>query len=287
MATAKDLIRTYPTWSEFIAHVKDPSTTMSGEGSAFSGSKGFTDTENMAEAVNLALNGWDDGEKTVRKLSGSLFNSVASRIQREEFVPDVTGMFFDVPSVVKGTPDAWYDIELREGVGRVVKHVHILYNCAVSCGIDKEIIVGRGSAIAALVELLEFSGAAVTLDLAWTSNGNGLRYTTYISIKQPGQPLELSRLAMCTAHPSTCRRFMFSAMEQEDKVIRQKMGAIPGHGYGTPTDAPKELKPVDGIYLGEMLYDSQNTQWTSPELAAKWLVDELQKQGVYVEGDLT
>lgn len=288
------IFRHWDSWGEFLDKIGVVNPELGNPSVAFRETpKGsgkyawFGDTVGMPDALTLARQGWVKGEKRVRDISARLFNSVAARIGREEFVPDVTGLFFDVPSVVRGTPDAWFDIEIREGEGRANRHVHIIYNIAVSHSVPEAVIVARGSAVAALIELLEYGGCAVSLDVCDVAGGSHKTeptWATFVRIKQAGQPLELARLAFAIAHPATPRRLFFSAMEHEDAETRALLGATgEGGWYGTPVDLPRYHWPDENcLYLGCARNDT-GTDWQDPKEAEKWIVKQLTEQGLTVE----
>jgi hypothetical protein len=88
-----------------------------------------------------------------------------------------------------------------------------------------------------------------------------------VNVKKSSQPLEMSDLTFCLAHPAMLRRIMFSVAELQgwsDNV----------YGYGYPAEATEK----GDIYIKEIYSGT-----VSDEEAVKWVLLELEILGIDIE----
>lgn len=268
------ITRRYSSWGEFVDFASRPRTVARGDGSRRKGASQieFAGTATFGEAVKLAIEGWDEGTERVRQFRDALYASIASKIVRTEFVPDVEGVAFDVGQLLTGEPEHWFRPEevIEEAPGRVVR---IVFNISASGGVSADVMIARGAATAALAELLEIAGNRCEVILAHAVTGLGLlRHESYVTIKRAENQVDSARLAFALAHPATLRRLSWSAREQEDDRVRKLIG--PGGSYGQPAPATER----GDVYIGEAL--GGNAQWRDMDSAIQWVRDQLVKQGV-------
>jgi hypothetical protein len=239
-------------------------------------------TPTWEAAMELALKGWPEGVTKLEKIRAPMIEKLMPVILKPEIQYELVGTGgLDMGRVMSGMPDPfmeWQDSETPVfGSGRQL--VRIVLNCAVSAGVDSDVIVSRGAAVAALVDALEAAGRRVSVVIAEAvSNFNrGENVTIMLLLKRPDAPLSIDTLTFAFAHPSMLRRLMFAAQERlPDADIRRDYGFQRGGYYGMPTD----LKPEEhgDIYLGAMRYGDPN--FNSPEAARTWVLETLKAQGV-------
>lgn len=244
----------------------------------------FTGTDSYAEAEQLAMNGWSEGRQKVEALTGSLVASLSSRIVREEWVADVEGAYVDLGLYVAHEPEYWRRPEEVWSDGASRKHVRILVNGSASCGVDANLIMRRGAGIAALVDLLELAGMAVTLDLVYCirDSRSDKNISTMVTLKRADERGDPNKLVFWLAHPSALRRMMFAWWEGCSEADRRAYAI--STIYGWPDDPildAHEQQP--DIYFGRMYYGESD--WQSEESIRRWLEKTLADTGVHLKKD--
>ncbi len=235
----------------------------------------FTGTESWDQCLEIARNGWAEGEARTSAISATILDKVTGLIEHEQVVYDVEGIGLDVATYLNGEPECWqrFDTEITEGQG--TKHVKIVFNATVSGGISKNIIEARGATVAALVQALEFAGTRVELWVLaictadWKSKGPD--YEARVLVKAADQELDMSRVAFALAHPSMLRRLGFACMESHEVAAKEL-----SLGYGNPQRAvDKGDLYIDSGTLGE-------AQWEKTSSAVEWVLKQLTAQGVHL-----
>lgn len=270
-------VERYATWGEFVDRAEREAADLAGSHVASRHSPrefGWDLSAGFAGALKLAREGWGDGESKVKQLSQVLFDRVSNQIEREFIQYDVEGSEIDVARYLDGEPECWQRFETRvtEGAGRRI--VTIAYNCAASAGVSADVLLAKGAAVVALVELLEFAGHGVRVIICDGQQGSMLT-ETYVTVKEPDQPIDVSRIAFAVAHPATMRRLMFSVWEQFPPAVREAIN-VPHGGYGMPCDVRKAHR--GDIYMEHSMYGGH--QWLNTDAARAWVTERLKEQGV-------
>jgi len=248
--------------------------------------KYFTHAENWKEVLDLSKEGWPEGLKKSKEIASSLFDHVSSMIERVDVNHDIEGHAIDVARYVDGEPECWLKFEnvIQESENGH-KLIKITFNCSVSAGVSIDTIIARGATIVALIELLEYAGHRVELTLAHAVSD--YRHETvptmsaFVKIKEFDQNLNMPMISYALAHPSVLRALMFSYMETAPYLIRRLVG-VPDGGYGTPRDIQTEDKGDIHISHGYGGYGG-DIQWRDQKSAEKWILEQLQKQGVHLK----
>ncbi len=264
-------------WGEWLERAKNAPTTCTNRTSRKTDryQLDWTGTANFAQALTLARDGWKDGEQHVNRMSMPLFDMVSTMIERPYIIMDTEGQDIDIAAYLDGEPECWQRTETRvsEGSGRRI--FQLVYCGTVSAGIDTNVIIARGAALVALVQLLEYAGHGVEAILAFSVSNSNAKSEQYVTIKSADQPVDTARLAFAFAHPSSFRRIAFSVQETLDETQRRMFGFGNYGMYGFP---PFEALSQGDIYIGgASLYDAQ---WQTPESAQAWIIGQLQKQGI-------
>ena len=130
--------------------------------------------------------------------------------------------------------------------------------------------------ICALVDAIEYAGHRTEVicneatSMGQDSNSRkGMNkergwFETSVVVKKSSQPLEMTDLAFCLAHPAMLRRIMFSVAEIEG-------WSDVSSGYGIPAEATNK----GDLYVEEVFSGS-----VSDEKAISWVLDELCKLGI-------
>ena len=262
----------FGSWGELIDYAaRVPTVTAKSEQhSRFVRDDDWYGTPDFPAALNLALNGWTDAETKARTLSSVLFNKVSSLVEHDYPVSDIEGVDIEMGAYTRGEPECWTRFEkvMEEGEGKIAR---IVFNGFFSAGINHDVIIARGAAVAALVDLLEYSGTRCEVIYHCPFN-DPIHFRTLI--KSADQPLDLSRLMFAVGHPSMFRRIMFSALEHNPE--RESLSL-----YGLPYELHESQR--GDVYLGCAGFP--DVQWKDTESAQAWIIAELKSQGVDVKAE--
>lgn len=275
---------TFQTWGEFLDFAENRVNAareinrLNSRGVGFENTS-FTETHSLGEALTLARNGWPEGEAYAKPLAEALFNKVSSLVEREEMVHDVVGNSVDVGAYLNDDPECWTRMETHIADGNSPKIFRIVYNTSISYGIDKQTIIGKGAAIAALIKALEYAGhRAEVWTIAWcmavqSADKDASRpdHETRVLVKSAEQDLDFGRLVFALAHPSTPRRLGFACFEADPIVNRV------ARTYGYPCDCSSDR---GDIYIGKSFYGEP--QWRDAESVIAWILETLKTQGVTI-----
>jgi hypothetical protein len=259
-------------------------------GESQSAPKSWNGNVTFDEAVRMGRDGWPEGRDRVTQLTGNLVASIAGRICREEWVTDCEGSYVDLGLFVAREPEYWVrPEEVYSETGSARRHVRILYNGTVSAGVDPDVIEARGAAIAALADLLELAGNAVTVDLVFTVDDGQIEErkrgkTQFIALKPATERADLGKLMFWLAHPSALRRLGFAYWEGYNTADRDAWGFWSHRGYGHLTTGPfvDEHEPKPDVYIGQGYIGTPEGRgrWTDIDATRRWLESTLAELGV-------
>jgi hypothetical protein len=228
------------------------------------------------EAKRMAKSGWADGMKEIEKYQAKISPIVAQKVLRPIQIYAQTGYTVDVGAFLANEPECFItrEFEARNYPGKVYK---VVCSISFSAAIKPETIIQRGAMICALIDAIEYAGhraevicndamSANTYDRTGKNKASGwLEISTVV--KKANQPLEMTDLAFCLAHPSMLRRIMFSVAEIEG-------WSDFAHNYGYPAEATDK----GDIYIREVF-----SGLVPDETAINWVLQELQKLEIDIE----
>jgi hypothetical protein len=179
------------------------------------------------QAKTMALSGWHEGLIEVDKYRARISPIIAQKVLRPLQVYSMAGHYVDVGSFLANDPECFItrEYEERNYPGRIYR---VVCSISFSAAITAETIIQRGAMVCALVDAIEYAGHRAEVvcndrDLReWTMNASRQGKTqsktgwfeASVVVKKASQPLEMSDLAFCLAHPAMFRRIMFSVAEQ-------------------------------------------------------------------------
>jgi hypothetical protein len=230
------------------------------------------------QAKNMAKRGWPEGLEEVEKYKAQITPIIAEKVLRPQQIFAISGYFVDVGSFLANEPECFItrEFEERNYPGRIYK---LVCSIAFSAAIKPEAIIQRGAMVCALVDAIEYAGNRVEVicNHACSSSDSseariGKRKTdgwfeVSVTIKKASQPLELSDLAFCLAHPAMLRRIMFSVAELNG-------WSDFAHNYGYPAEATDK----GDLYIREVF-----SGVVPDEEAISWVLKELEQLGVNIE----
>ncbi len=228
------------------------------------------------EAKRMAKSGWTDGMKEIEKYQAKISPIVAQKVLRPIQIYAQTGYSVDVGAFLANEPECFItrEFEARNYPGKVYK---VVCSISFSAAIKPETIIQRGAMICALIDAIEYAvhRAEVICNDAMSANSydrtgkNKASGWLEISIvvKKANQPLEMTDLAFCLAHPSMLRRIMFSVAE-----IEGWSDFAQNYGY------PAEATDKGDIYIREVF-----SSLVPDETAINWVLQELQTLEIDIE----
>lgn len=258
-------IEIYDSLGEAVRHAKNNPSPSSSE----SGSMSFAGTKDLAEACDLALNGWSEVRPQVDKLFGELESSIALTLDEQFGIRfDYSGDSVDMGRYMSGDPECMVDYvtEPQARMGRVIK---VMVNVANSARITTEQITNRGVVIVALLDVLKKLGLGVEL---WTEMAiadqtvdRGNRFSQLVKIHDSSEMLDVDSTMFAIAHPSMLRRIGFGSIEQG---VRKD---LVNECYGYPSKMMcNDIVGAD--IMIEKLQDASDYMLKSP---VQWVVETL------------
>jgi hypothetical protein len=232
------------------------------------------------QAKEMAISGWREGMIEIEKYRAKILPIIAEKVLRPKQVHSIAGYCVDVGSFLANEPECFiaHEYEERNYPGKIYK---IVCSISFSASISPETIIQRGAMICALIDSIEYAGhrAEVICNDAstvreYSEYRQGKRknegwFEISVIVKKTSQPLEMTDLAFCLAHPAMLRRIMFSVAEIEGWSDFK-------NNYGIPAEASEK----GDIYLQEIFSET-----VPDDKAINWVLVELDKLGINIETD--
>lgn len=231
----------YGSLGQFLKHLEKNMDTKTNEDSAYRSNYIFTGTHSFDEALELLRSGSAEimaGLKKSVKLATEKLNKELNT-QPEGYIPDVTGLFFDVARVIEGEPECWH----REPWDKTKKpRLEIPVMGSYNAGFAKEKAIENATEIIALVKALESAGFECRLVMVFMAT-----HTTYdnkgmfhsVMIKNFDENFNWQKLS-AMLHPSFFRRLIF-----RDKELLAPTN-LEG-GYGRTAEPEKWLENGESV----------------------------------------
>jgi hypothetical protein len=176
-------------------------------------------------ACRMAVDGWEEGVGLVSALVDSLPNGA-----RPERSYSAAGDYPDVPRAVSGDP---FNM-VRRGISHKPRQtMTIAVNCCASGGTPAIAMMNYAAAMVALVDRLENRGVSVELIGMAVSDLPGKRGVVVWTVKNAGDPVDLSAIAFGIGHPAMFRRLCFAAWERMPREMES-------YSYGRVVDQRRD-----------------------------------------------
>jgi len=238
--------------------------------SRFEGNLNWYGGVSWEEAKFLAKNGWKEGMEALEKYRATFFPVITAKVLRPTQIYSAVGYQVDVGSYLANQPEHFinHNFEERNYPGRIFK---LVSSVSASAKIESQTIIKRGAMICALVDAIEYAGHRVEVICNDAASGAeteddrmGLHkergwFEVSVCVKKPDQPLDMTDLAFCLAHPAMLRRIMFSAAELEGWSDFT-------NNYGYPAKATEK----GDLYLQELFSGTM-----SDDAAIEWVMEQL------------
>lgn len=227
----KDITRIYNSVAEFSAALSGPYNEVFAnpyERASDSGSESFTGTPDYETADKL-MNYGDSG--SLEKIQAVRVRNNAgngTEIRRRQ-VNSVVGYAPNVPNYLRGVPVSMI------GQNRVrvqsSKVVSVVYNFTVYSGVSQDSITKESAKLLSVITSMERAGYRAGLSVMFSATKGAERYNIIIKVKDPGQYMDVRKLAYIFVNPSFLRRHCFRAEETEQE-LREPWN----YGYGGVTE---------------------------------------------------
>lgn len=186
---------------------------------------GVSTVAGFKEFVN---GGWREGVAKMREAIGTLNVAGVTSIKRRPKWRD-EGDELDIQRVYSGDLDrAWWSSE-RKIVSGVVQHVRVLVAAAALSSVESSDMFWRGAVACILVDALEEAGYRVEVgafaysDHPWiTKRGRTL---AGVPLKAFDEPLDIERMAACTAHAGFFRTAIFAERMSSEWECGKRLGS--------------------------------------------------------------
>lgn len=170
----------------------------------------FAHTHSYKEAMDLLLRGWTEAaDKMTRKLKTL---PQPAPVKRQKSVYSVAGHTASVPRYLQGVPT---NMIASAPDRRKQPVVVINHSIAYSGWWDASNILKEGIKALQVVQAIEASNRNVKLNIVCIAEDRGQKRGFKVTIKQPGERLNISKMAFPLAHPSMLRRMYFKYAEVE------------------------------------------------------------------------
>lgn len=203
-------------------------------------SQKFSMTSSYKEALDLLLYRWT---KASEKMTNELKVAIKpATIKRQRSVYSVAGHSASVPRYLQGIPTNMISsVPDRRKQPVVVINHSIVYHSKWKA----ENILAEGIKALQLVQAIEASNRNVKLNIVCLAEDSSLIRGFKVTIKQPGERLNISKMAFPLAHPSMLRRIFLKYMEVEPDMPRAF------EGYGSPCNNKCEKFYPKELYIPE------------------------------------
>jgi hypothetical protein len=234
----------FDTMAELMEYV--PKTDPKGErhcGSAWSGESSFCRTKNMAEALDYARNGWEQGAERARPLLEKI--KTARPVRKALVKWGVAGAIPSVPRYLSGDPMHMRTVGMAASNRQPV--ITLVANWSTPASIDARVFECSAVAAAAICDRLEDTGYRVEIIAGRRCSSDvggqkGHVADTFARLKAPEDAMDLARMAFGLGHPSALRRLSFAIAS-----IHPNFRAATEYGQGYASDFG-ELEMPPGTY---------------------------------------
>ena len=281
MNTSSPFKRSFDSVYELLESIQQPTDLLPEQRSSIVGTKTFTGTKTLEEAIDLAERGWDEGVDLLRRMHAEIEEMLEGQIPVPEVQYDVIGDVADIGRAVTGDPEfmmEMVDFGLRRDAP-IAKVVHMVYNMSAGGAASKDTMLRRAAAMCVAADVLERHGVRCKIDVVYISapspdlNDKRPRAEVTVTVKPENEYLSFDKLAFLMGHRSSLRRVMFAVMEHMDPEVRKSLGIGRGTGgYGFPNSASEH----GDVYMEAML---TNVDW-SEKFTTSWLRQTLKKHGL-------
>jgi len=244
------------------------------------GSYAFTHTRDLEEALRMYRTGWPGGADELIAKSEAIKRAILPNVPHHQLMHSVTGAEVDVGAYMDGVPESMLDWQTVHQDAEVVS---IVVNASMMGAVSGNSAVKRAGVVAGMLAILAEMNIPTDLTVAYHSIGahsQSASHTVLLHASQPGDEIDIDRLAFIVGHPAMFRRLIFGMRErEEDPEWRRKQGVPDGYGKSANWE---ETRSKVSLWLpgfgGE-----PNSTWTDSNAAVAWVLRNLSRIGVELD----
>jgi hypothetical protein len=218
-----DYSSTWGSPESFARHIASIDKDKAWNNAAWERGSSFSGTENMAQALELAKNGWTEGADKVERMRSGILAAHPVLVKAVRY--DIAGSVANVPRAISGNPLNMKANDLSKSRRRPV--LTLISSMSANCHIDKDCITNHAAVVAAIIDQIETMGYAVEVIAVAPTKGWGKDrglFCTSVMVKASNQGLDIPRLAYGLGHASMFRRLVFADWCGDNR-IENSLGA--------------------------------------------------------------
>lgn len=236
------------------------------------GDRSKTGSADMAEACDMAINGWPKGAERVAAMRDKIAANIPTQKRIARY--GVAGAIPDVPRYLAGNPQHMRRVDTAKARTRPV--ITLISNMTCNFDVNARYLENRAAVVTAIVDAIESAGYAVNL-LAFACGAySGVSVQTIVNLKESHDAVDIGRLAYGLGHPAMFRRLSW-AVWAEDSFCQEI-----GEGLGSPQDVPNTDLASRHIYtIAGLIGDVSpfRDADTAATIGLQRLVNSLREQG--------
>jgi len=307
----------FQTWGEYVEYAKQAKATQWDKSNIIETKKRHSRRKRDGSTFKhttevLAIQGWPEGSKYADVYGSWLFDKCSSIIEREDYFFEVTGADIDMAAYTTGIPECFIEQRMTCVEEEGQKIFHLIFGNGATSGVSTQMVAKRGAVVVALIQLLEYAGYSMVVDLMsstrnfkqdrqdysqgdnnplWLPRGTKLHSSdrhhtgwhphveTWVPLKRAGEPIDTDRLLFALAHRGSFAQIAFAIWE----ALPQWLGKECRFGVNTNCGAPIKVK--EWSTRGDLNFPEAthfDSTWKSDEDAIKWILDHLKRAGLKV-----
>lgn len=242
--------------------------------------KEWCDNCSYPEALESAYSGNPAYEHQIESLVAEIRQGMGHAEQRIRRVAAIAGGSPNIGGYLRNDPECMYRFRRSKQSGDKILTLHS--NIFYSSMVNAVQIARRGAAVAALAILLEEAGYQVCLNAVGSllpSRGGSGAYNFLLTLKAPGEIIDLKRVAFVMAHPAFFRRLMLRHFELQPEPIIRNFCFYHRGGYSYPDDKTAGTIGTPDLYIpGNEAAISET--FGNTEAARRWIIQQIVSLGI-------
>lgn len=275
MASTKRIVKEYVNFDDYLkdALLGEAAARKQFYGSMFRWAGG----RKLHEAIEFTKCGADEADTKIAKdLIEKIDASFRDR-ESQQWVPSVCGAYPIVPEFLMGLPQ---NMRQRMPVEDMRAPVKICVEVTVSAGCERNTIVERGAAVAALaMRMSEERPTELHLLYAMKDTAQDAQYGELMTlVRMSSSPLSLSHCVAVMADPSFCRMVQFAHMFGQTKSNGKT--SIPWIGGVQTKERDKLIRSAFNLTPHDVIVEGGHLTYQNEIVrdSIKWVHDQLERQ---------
>ena len=238
-------------------------------------------TETFDDAYQLAIHGWHDIRSSVDAHLEPLREQLGSVLGVDTVrVLDMVGVEPDIDRYLDGELECMWDDMMVEPP-KTGKVFTLLVDASMTWDNDAQDIAKRGATLCALTEAFILLGFQLEVWVEVTQRGyNGPDLSTrLVRVQTAGDPIDVDAMMFAIGHPDFFRRILW-AQGEKYPIMRDRFGYNEHGYYGLNLEGAHMANRVGASLIVSL---DGNRELTRDPL--KWILDQLEIQGIYEGGE--